>query len=346
MKIAIVGDMHLGIKQNSIHMQNQSLKFIKFLVESAGHKFNKIIFMGDMFDNRKTIDLSTMALYREIDNTFTTVSLYDYEVYSLVGNHDLFYKNSSRINSQSLLSNHIMTIDEPTTIHDLSIDIIPWINEENHENIRKFVENSKSRFCFGHFEFTGFKFDKNSTANVKEKISQKLFKDKYEKVFSGHYHIKSEKDNIYYVGTPHQLTWVDHNVKKGYHIFDTDTGELEFVHYDNDIFIEIKYEKNRNYDFTKFTNKYIKVVIEKIEDAYDYDLFYKQMLDSNPADLKLINMEQSITENSLDISDNVNINTDTLEIIEEYIQTDSDKDLILQYIRSCYNKAVLEMNDE
>ena len=34
--------------------------------------------------------------------------------------------------------------------------------------------------------------------------------------------------NIYYLGNPTELMWSDYNVKKGFHVFDTITRELDF----------------------------------------------------------------------------------------------------------------------
>ena len=115
----------------------------------------------------------------------------------------------------------------------------------------------------------------------------------------------------------------------------------------NDIFVEILYEKNQKYDFKKFTNKYIKLIIEKIDDPYAYDLFYKKLLDSNPINITILNMEQSIIENDLSIDENLDINTDTLKIIEDYINdSDLDKIKLIEYIRKCYKQANKEMINE
>ena len=51
---------------------------------------------------------------------------------------------------------------------------------------------------------------------------------KFKKVFSGHYHMKSNRDNVYYLGNPYQLYWNDYGCKRGFHVFDTDTLKTTF----------------------------------------------------------------------------------------------------------------------
>jgi DNA repair exonuclease SbcCD nuclease subunit len=59
-------------------------------------------------------------------------------------------------------------------------------------------------------------------------LDKSLFK-RFEKVFSGHFHKKSDDGQIYYCGTQYEITWSDYKCPKGFHIFDTDTRELTRV---------------------------------------------------------------------------------------------------------------------
>ena len=45
-------------------------------------------------------------------------------------------------------------------------------------------------------------------------------------VLSGHFHQKSEFANIRYLGSQMQFTWSDYGDNKYFHIFDTDTQEI------------------------------------------------------------------------------------------------------------------------
>ena len=87
--------------------------------------------------------------------------------------------------------------------------------------------------CCGHFELNGFNY--NKTIVSKHGHEPEIFKN-FDLVLSGHFHIKSSKDNIHYVGNPIQTTWNDYGVEKGFHIYDTYDGKLSFIKNDYDIF--------------------------------------------------------------------------------------------------------------
>ena len=54
---------------------------------------------------------------------------------------------------------------------------------------------------------------------------------KFTKVFSGHYHTRSDDGRIYYLGNPYEMFWNDVGDRRGFTIFDTET--LEHVPVDN-----------------------------------------------------------------------------------------------------------------
>ena len=52
---------------------------------------------------------------------------------------------------------------------------------------------------------------------------------KFDMVFSGHFHTKSNDDKIHYLGAPYQMNWNDYDDQKGFHILDLKTREVEFI---------------------------------------------------------------------------------------------------------------------
>ena len=78
-----------------------------------------------------------------------------------VGNHDIYWRENVSVNSSDLLLrdyNNIDVIMEPTTVRfqDTNIDIIPWICQDNENQVRKFIKDSKADLCLGHFEIENF----------------------------------------------------------------------------------------------------------------------------------------------------------------------------------------------
>jgi hypothetical protein len=152
---------------------------------------------------------------------------------------------------------NITIYDAPAkvTIDGVDIDIVPWICADNEVQIAEFMKNSTSEICFGHFEIAGFEMDRG---NVCESGIDKQSLSKYDVVLTGHFHHKSTDGNITYVGTPYEMTWADWNDPKGFHIFDTNTRDMEFIQNPFAMFHKVSYDDGtstfedwKKYDFDK-----------------------------------------------------------------------------------------------
>ena len=92
----------------------------------------------------------------------------------------------------------------------------------------KKIESTDAQVLMGHLEVKRFTMYKGFT-NFDHGLDRKVF-GKFDRAFSGHFHHKSTQDNITYLGSPHyQMTWSDYGDKRGFHIFDTETREIEFI---------------------------------------------------------------------------------------------------------------------
>ena len=96
--------------------------------------------MGDAFDNRKNIDFWALNWARK--NVYDKFKNLGVKVYQLVGNHDVYYKNTNEINSiESLLEDYdnIVAISSPGShkIGKSNFFMIPWICPENYDENKK-----------------------------------------------------------------------------------------------------------------------------------------------------------------------------------------------------------------
>ena len=48
---------------------------------------------------------------------------------------------------------------------------------------------------------------------------------KFKKVFSGHYHTRSNDGKIFYMGNPYEMFWTDYEDKRGFVVFEDQPGE-------------------------------------------------------------------------------------------------------------------------
>lgn len=344
MKIAIIGDMHIGAR-NASKIFNEyflhSLDSFYFpLFESLGIK--DILQLGDLFDVRKTT--SNYILNEFKNRFFDKLNKEGYTFHTLAGNHDLYWRESLEVVTQNLVLNeypNIKVYTKPTSInlYGTSFDIIPWICNENENEVFDFIKKSKSDICIGHFEFAGFSMYAGHES--KDGIKYEDF-SKYEHVFSGHYHTKSTKENITYTGVPYEMTWQDFNDPKGIYVFDTVTRKFDFYENPNRMFYRIEYndEIKTDYNFSELSNKYVRLVVIKKNDLYNFELFLQKINSFNPIEVKII---ENLSEfNNGEIDEEINLE-DTLTILENYIDnldTDINKEEIKTYMRTLYTEAV------
>ena len=342
MKICLLGDTHFGVRNDSKTFHNYYKKFYEMFFEYMdNNKIEQIIQLGDLFDRRKYINFLTLSESKKY--FFDRIENKGIRLISLLGNHDIFWKESLSVNSPELLLqnyNYIEIAHNPTTIKcdGVSIDIIPWICKENEQDVFEFVKNSKSKICMGHFELSGFEMMKGVPNH--DGIDG-MFLSKYEKVFSGHYHTSSSKGNITYLGTPYELMWSDYNDPKGFYILDTNTLDLEFIKNSFLMFDKIYYndEEEQNYNYDNYADKFIKVIVINKNDFSKFDQFIDNLYKANTAEVKIIE-DMSEFENSA-IDDNLNLE-DTMTLLSEYVDgldTDADKQKLKHLLRELYVEA-------
>lgn len=308
------------------------------------HNIKAIYQLGDLFDRRKFINFNTLAECKRY--FFDHLKAKGIQLITLLGNHDIFWKESLAVNAQSLILgeyDNIIVIDKPTRMHEdnASIDLIPWICKENESDVFSFIDNSKSDLCLGHFEIAGFPMYRGMVAE--EGLSHDMFA-KYERVLSGHYHTRSKQENIEYIGTPYEMTWQDAGDPKGFSVFDTDTRELTFMQNPFTIHEKIEYNDKdvEPIDLTtiEIKDKYIKLVVINKIDLYKFDRFVNQLYEQQPYEVKIIEDLSEFNEGTIDSEINLE---DTVSILGNYIdsvQTEGDKEAIKTFVKALYIEAI------
>ena len=296
MKIALITDQHFGGKSDSNSFNDYIEKFYtnQFFPYLKENNIDTVIDLGDTFDRRKYVNFAILDKVRKF--YFDVLWQNNIKLHSIVGNHSTYYRNTNNVNSSFLLYGHYNNVNVYPAAHTISldgtiIDFIPWINSENYDGTMGFIKNSKSQVAFGHLAVEGFAMYKNYVAG--DGISPSLFKG-YELVASGHYHHKSSKGNIHYLGAPYEITWNDYDDPRGFHIFDTKTRELEFIANQYCLFEKIYYDDEnwstdfRTLDTDYYKNKIVKLIVEKKTDVKTFESFLDRLYKSNPIDLIIL----------------------------------------------------------
>lgn len=345
-KIAILGDTHLGVKSGSNHFSQFQNTFFRevFYPYLAQNKISEVIQLGDFFDNRTALSIKAYNACKEtwlrpiVDN--------DIRMHILVGNHDALHKNTIDVNTPELIlksefSDNIEIYSSPSLldIDGTSISMIPWICDDNKQEVYNFMSGNKTDLCCGHFEIEGFEMMRGVAGHGG--LPKDLF-DQYELTLSGHYHTKSFNDThrILYVGTPYELTFADIHDPRGFHVFDTATRKLEFVQNPNTMFEKLFYNDGCAYDITTLKGKSLKIVVEKKTDIKAFDRFVDSVKLVDPYELQVI--ENFAELHSVELNTEINV-ADTNDVLVKYvdsIETAVDKKRLKEYLQGLYVEAM------
>ena len=346
MKIAILGDTHFGMRGDSIAFHNHYRDFylntfFPYLVQNG---ITTIFQLGDLFDRRKYISFQSLALCRKY--FFDQLVKNNIQCRVLLGNHDIFFKNTLEVNSPDLLlreyENHVILYNKPSMW--MGIDVIPWICKDNELEIMDFIKRSSNQMCLGHFELAGFEMDRG---NICHEGMDPSSLDKYDLVLSGHFHHRSTKGSIVYVGTPGEMTWSDYNDERGFHILDTETRELTFIPNPEKMFYKVKYNDDElyyndivNQDYSYLNGKFLKIVVEKRNNSFLFDTLIDTIT-------KVAPLEIAVVEDFSEITDNVEVDIDqaedTMTILNKYVDgltLPVESDRIKTVLRDVYNEAL------
>ncbi len=347
MKVAILGDTHVGARNDSALFHDYFERFYTnvFFPYLEQNGIKHIIQLGDLFDRRKYINFQTLKRGREC--LFNRLNK-DYNTWVLVGNHDTYYKNTNDVNSLDLLLTEyesINVVNRPTEIElgGVTFLLLPWICDDNETDALNAITTTKASVIAGHFEIRGFEMQRGMIND--EGLEQSIFAN-HELVISGHFHHKSINRNIQYLGTPYELTWSDFDDQKGFHIYDTETRELTFVPNPDRMFFKLFYnDQNQPADYYKtielpeLNGKIVKVIVKNKDNPLCFDGFIDRLEKAGVADLQVVDDHLNLDlEGDEEI---VNEAEDTITILKKYIdQVD------VQVDRKHLNKLMQQLYDE
>lgn len=354
MKIAILGDTHFGIRNDSQAFHDYYEKFyanvfFPYLKEKG---IKRIIQLGDLFDRRKYVNFYTLKRSREY--FFDQIVENDLFMDVFVGNHDTYFKNTNEVNSPELLlqdyAGFVRVHSSPTNIYpddDLTpIALLPWVCAQNYDECMEFIQNTKAQVLLGHLELSGFEMYRGAIND--HGMDAKLF-DRFDTVMSGHFHHKSSRGNIHYLGTPYEMTWSDFDDPRGFHIFDTETRELEFIQNPYNMFQKWFYDDTKwdtfeyinGFDFSLAKDTYVKVIVKNKTNPFWFDTYIDRLEKAGALDIQVV--EDNLNLQLEDDTDIINEAEDTMTILTKVVDqwdTPVDKKRLDSFLRNLYNEAL------
>ena len=343
MKIAILNDTHCGARNSAEWMIDYQERFYRDVffpyIDATG--IDTIIHAGDYYESRKT---AASVLAQQSNKMFfiDEVNKRDIDFRIIPGNHDVFYKNSNHVSSVSVLleDKNFTVFDEPITLNfdGTQICLIPWINNENVEAVKKEIKKTKAKICIGHFEFAGFAFAKGGTPCQQSIGVEPEELAKFDMVLSGHFHTKSTKGNITYLGSQYEFTWADCDDPKFFHVLDTETGMLEAIRNPLTMFKRVVYKPGMEVS-DDCKNKFIQV-IKSEETGPDYEEYLDELV-KVALDVKVQDLTKRVAseENQEEITDN-------LTLIQQYVKeadlSGLDAERLTNMMETLYKRAMDE----
>ena len=341
-KVAIFSDLHLGVHSNSSDWHNYAVEWaLWFRDECRAKGIKDLIFAGDWHHNRSEISVNTLQISADILDILS-----EFNLIAITGNHDIYYKHRTDVNSLSIFKNRknvtVLEKYEVVEAFDKKISFCPW------NTATKDIEESD--LIVGHFEIETFKMNTYKTCEEGVKVKDLLKKS--ELVISGHFHTRHEKKfgagTILYVGNPFQMDFGDAGNQKGYHILDLDTMEYEFFANNispnyNKISLSELVEAGEITSFirSRFTNNIVKVKIDMNISQEDMDILQRTLSCLKPEVLTYdydINFNR-ILDNKEDIEDLSGV--DIEQAIEEFVNSlePSNKKAIIEYTLGLYERC-------
>ena len=98
MKILLITDQHFGVRNDNQSFLDHYRKFYGEIVLPFvdAHKIDTVIALGDTFDKRRSINFMSLEAAKEM--WFNPLAERNVQMHMLVGNHDIYYKNTLRVN--------------------------------------------------------------------------------------------------------------------------------------------------------------------------------------------------------------------------------------------------------
>lgn len=348
MKVALLTDTHGGVRNDAPAFLDMTKRFMDdvFLPTIRERGVRQVIHLGDILDRRKYVNINTANRVR---NEVVVPIIGAVERFDLIlGNHDVYHRNTNGISGPIELWNGMC--DDHFRIHRDPGDgflldgtaalFLPWINPSNHSESMDVIRKSRAQLCFGHLELKGFEMYRGQV--MEEGMDPFIF-HKFDMTLSGHYHHKSSRNGIHFLGAHGEFTWSDYDDERGFHVFDTLTRELEFIPNPYRMFEKVWYDQTDQFSqimLPEVTGRHVKLIVKNKDDQDAFEEFISVLESRNPLSVQVVD-DHLNAGRLLDDMDEVDESEDTLTIIRKALcSAEFDASRIDVLVTALYNEAL------
>lgn len=331
-RIPIVTDTHFGARGDSAVLYTAMEEFYQHVfwpaIDAEGN-VKTLLHLGDVTDRRKYINYQTLSFAKHM--FFEPARERGIMVHWVLGNHDLPYKHSLQLSSHEAFREYenVRIYQDATIIqvNDVPVLLVPWLCDENMKSATKAIAAFDGTVVMGHFEFQNFEMFRGILNTHGMPIDE--FQH-FSLVLSGHYHHKSSKGNIHYLGSPYQMIWSDHGDARGFHWWTPETHQLDFVENSYGLFYKFTYDDaNQSGTYVNellntmtranITQKIVKVIVKQKTQPVWYDTFADATLKLGAHDLQFVD-DTAWSGVDFDAVEHDHA-LDTLTLIHKYVES-------------------------
>jgi len=340
MRTLVIGDLHIGIKNNSLTWLESQLEFFdKQIFETIKIKeIKRVIFLGDVYDIRYSVNQQVgIELQKKIRDMLKIFS--DVHFYMLAGNHDYYspleefaeYNLYNMLFTEEFLEIHKnLTIvnSDPYMTNDGCL-MLPWYWTENTDHIDELLYNYdferdvKAIFC--HTDLTSWP-------------GARIASFKGCPIYSGHIHyiVEDQLCNLHNIGAAVSLTFNDVNQDRYLYILD----DYKII------------EKIKNTITPQFKRAYNEQIFELKEDYFENSYVQLCISSNNVNKAKYVERLKEIKNSYINANIRLHIidddtNIDTLEVagFSTNIQTYIEKN-IPEHLDDKYNTIKQKLQEK
>lgn len=201
-KAAVFTDIHFGNKSNSTIHNQDCLDFVEWFIQKAKQEgCETCLFLGDWNHHRASINIQTLQFglkaLEKMNDAFK-------KVYFIPGNHDLYYRDRRDISSVEWAKHLPNVVIVNDWFKQGDVVIAPWLVGEDFKKLEKM----KGKYLFGHFELPAFYMNAQVLMPDHGEVNDTHVAG-FEKVFSGHFHKRQARNNIWYIGNAFPHNYAD-----------------------------------------------------------------------------------------------------------------------------------------
>lgn len=230
MKSLVIGDLHFGIKSNSVQWLESQIKLFKELIIKTieDERFDRVIFLGDLTDIRYAINQQVGCELKKLVRLLSDRLLEknpDAIIFFIAGNHDYYspLEDFSYYNSYELLFG-----EEFEECHNniKFVTQFPYFDEDNEAlYLPWFYTEDNKKFSDALYSFKGVRQIYCHT-DLSQWGEGRIYSLKGAKVYSGHIHYpwNSEVDGLFNLNAALPLNFNDVNSER--YIYVIQNGDI------------------------------------------------------------------------------------------------------------------------